>query len=228
MTEKKNIEKLPLEAKTRRDITASPFFKLMAVIFIISSIAIFNLENLISYYKEGQLESENNLKTDHHESGHIKDKIPHIATDPSEDTIEAEIEKEKLETMGLKDAGRYRLYLSSIAKMASKFYANIDYENSISYLTSSELEYPVKVKNALQEMKKYREKYLTHGGEQYKQITLEGNIIKRLINKIVNIRQENPLYHSMEEAKKNLYSELNIIEEYFYSEEFLKYCLNYD
>ncbi len=228
MKEKIQIEKHETEMDPIKAKGYSLAFKFGAIILIISSIIIPNLDYIISNYKLLQADKKTphieGLDTDEHKKEHstiIHDLGP-------VGSIEEEVEREKLEEMGVKDAEFYRSYITSVGRLVSKFYANIDYEKELSYLRSSKLEYPQKVTAALDGLMSHREKYLTHKSEQYKQVTLEGNFVKRLVNKMINIRQENPLYQAMEEDHKNLRNELSIIEEYFYSEEFLKYCLNYD
>jgi hypothetical protein len=227
MKEKENIEKKQDEALGVKPRSYSFFFKILTLIFIIFSIVIVNNEYLIplrhTYFNDDKTGTDESYKIDDHDVNAKAGKEIEF-----DDSIEAEVEKEKLETLASRDAERYRLYLVNVARLISKFYANIDYDKEQSYLSSSHLEYPKKVTIALTELKQYREKYLTHKSEQYQKIILEGNFIKRLANKMINIRQENPVYQSMEEAKKILQNELGIIEDYFYSQEFLKYCLNYD
>jgi hypothetical protein len=62
---------------------------------------------------------------------------------------------------------------------------------------------------------------------QYDDVKIDENIFKKLLDKIIVIKRENPLYKSMmkefDEAKK----QLEIIENYFYSNEFLKAYFNY-
>jgi hypothetical protein len=224
MKEKENIEKN--ETLAIKPSGYGFIFKILTLIFIISSIIIVNHEYLSplyhSYFNEDKIAVDKSHNPDHHDNATAEQET---AIDES---IEAEVEKEKLETLALRDAGRYRLYLVSVGRVISKFYASIDYDKELSYLVSSPLEYPKKVTVALEELRLHREKHLTHKTEQYQHVTLEGNFVKRLVNKMISIRQENPLYQSMEEAKKSLQTELGVIEDYFYSQEFLKYCLNYD
>lgn len=221
MKEKENIEKN--ETPAVRPMGCSFFFKILTLIFIISSIIIVDYEYLIPYFNQDKIDADEYNQSAVHD---INSKVEQKSE--LDDSIAAEVEKEKLETLASRDAERYRLYVAGAARLISKFYANIDYDKELSYLLSSDLEYPKKITIALEELRLHREKYLTHKAEQYTQVKLEGNFVKRLVNKMINIRQENPLYHSMEEAKKGLQNELGIIEDYFYSHEFLKYCLNYD
>ena len=225
----KEIKENQVEGKSTNQVshrTFSAVFKALTIMIIIASIVILNIDHMITYYNKSRIQH----KQEPHENSANSSDITLYNKDvlDFEDTIEAEVEKEKLEALEIKDIEKYRSYLVATGKLIRKLSADTDYDQEINYLLSSGLEYPDEIKDALKQLKLHREKYLSANNKQYKEVSIEGNFIKNMLGKIVSIKQVNPLYNSMAEDRDNLQGKAFMIEEYFYSPEFLKYCISYD
>lgn len=204
--------------------------KVITILIIISTMIIVNFDHIISLYEsyeeaevERQIHDKQNLEL-----------IEMVSKEPRENEaieseLEAAIDQEKLQTMQLHDMDRYRLYLLHAAKLKSKFALNIDYSENADYLLRSKDKYPENVRGALVELQAHGKKYLLDKPEgEYQKVELDGNIVQRISGKIVHIWQEDPEYKEMMKAAAHLKSSADVVEGYFYSQEFLKNYLNYD
>ncbi len=145
-----------------------------------------------------------------------------------EDSISASLGALEISNNRTQEIEHYRVHLKNLSQMVTKFLSNDDYQDELTYLISHNTDYPTKVTTLLKSMKIYREKYLKTKSEEYLEVKLEGSIIERVLNRMVNIKRANPVRSSMEVDYKNIKDQIDILEDYFYSQEFLKYYLSHD
>ena len=139
-----------------------------------------------------------------------------------------EIDKEILETVKVEQIEYYRKYIVNLSLLLRKF---TDYENfskELSFLLRKTEIYPKEVAGLFDELKNFNEKYLSCKIKKYEDLNLGGGYIKKSLNKIFDIKRENPKYNNMIEESKLLKPKLKVLEGYFYSVEFLKMHLSYD
>jgi len=123
---------------------------------------------------------------------------------------------------------QYRAYLSNVVYLSKKFLQHEDYEEEVEFLLRTKNDYPHEVLKVLQNLKHYRDEYLTSKDEEYNKFNLGESFINRMINKIVNIEKKNPQYEVHEVEYMMLKSQLDSITAYFYSKEFLQKYLGND
>ena len=207
---------------------------LFAILTMVIAVAVIHLESLQDIIKINDDKKPEVLEVEINTPKSPGKEVEYITISESEENISTEelapVQTEKTKpdnSIVVKDIEVYLLHIKTISILISKFNNNLDYKDDLSYLESS-INYPKKISDILKDLRIYRDNYLVTKNERYNQVKLQGSLLKRLLNKIVDIKAVNPTYASMEEAHKKVALQIGILEDYFYSKDFLNRYLAHD
>jgi hypothetical protein len=117
---------------------------------------------------------------------------------------------------------QYRIHLSVVANLCTKFLKHENYEEELVFLHKNADDYPDDIAKILSELQEYENKYLAQQSELYTKLNLEGGIATRIVNKIIDIEKKNPEYEMLAAEHKKISAQLERLMAYFYSKGFFK------
>lgn len=118
---------------------------------------------------------------------------------------------------------QYRMHLSAVAHLCSKFLKHENYERELSFLSQDIELYPEEIVSIISELREYENDSHVHNSEEpYRKLTLPNGFMGSILGKIMDLEKRNPEYITREAKYNKISSQLDKLMLYFYSSEFQK------
>lgn len=211
------------------------FFKLFTIIIMIMALVLIYIEHIMhKFVSKAKPEEKAYVMNVHIENGENVPATEHNAQlDVLEKELNDRISVEVSEDFSIKASlaekmDHYRIELMQVTRLIEKLSRGEDYSKELEFLSQNNNIYPTEISSVFTSLADYKNKYLTSADTEYKKLSIEGNFVTKIFNKIVHIEQKNPNYEARMEEYNKLKNTTHILEDYFYSKEFLKKYLSND